>query len=95
VLKSLLALSNHNVTLKNKIVFAAVLIFLVALIAYIIQQHYIQSYRDSLTPVDFLILFIWPDFDFFKHSFLHDEIMRETILDSSTPPIFYTKAFLK
>ena len=85
MLKSLLALSNHNINLKNKIVFAAVLIFLVALIAYIIQQHYLQSYRDSLTPVDFLTLLTELDFDFVKHSFLHDRIMREVILDSSTP----------
>lgn len=67
MLKSLLTLSNDNITLKNKIAFAAVLIFLVAVITYLIQQHYFQSYRDSLTPVDSLILFTKPDFDFYKH----------------------------
>jgi hypothetical protein len=67
MLKSLLTLSNDNITLKNKIAFAAVLIFLVAVITYLIQQHYFQSYRDSLMPVDSLILFTKPDFDFYKH----------------------------
>jgi hypothetical protein len=55
VQKNLLTLSNDNITIKNKIVFAAVLIFIVAVIAYLIQQHYFQSYRDSLTPVDLLV----------------------------------------
>lgn len=54
--EDLLTLSNDNITLKNKMVFTAVLIFLVAIIAYLIQQYYFESYRDSLTPVDFLIL---------------------------------------
>lgn len=76
MLKSLLALSNDNITLKNKIVFTAVLIFLVSAIAYLIQQHYFESYRGSLTPVDFLILFTELDFNF--------DIMRETIVGSST-----------
>lgn len=64
--KSLLTLSNDNITLKNKIAFTAVIIFLVAIIAYLIQQHYFQSYRDSLTPVDYLILFTKPDLDFYN-----------------------------
>lgn len=55
VLESLLALSNDSIALRNKIVFAAVLIFLVTLIVYLIQQHYSMSYRDSLTPVDLLV----------------------------------------
>jgi hypothetical protein len=53
--KSLLTLSNGSITLKNKIVFTAILIFLVAIITYLIQQHYFQSYRDTLTPADLLI----------------------------------------
>jgi hypothetical protein len=52
VLESLLTLSNDSITLRNKIVFAAILIFLVTLIVYLIQQHYSVSYRDSLKPVD-------------------------------------------
>jgi hypothetical protein len=64
VLKSLLTLSNDNITLKNKIVFTAILIFLVAVVAFLIQQHYFESYRGSLTPVDFLILFTELDFNF-------------------------------
>lgn len=55
ILESILTLSNNNLTLKNKIVFAAVLIFLVALVAFLIQQNYFQSYRDSLTPADLLV----------------------------------------
>ena len=62
---SLMALSNDNITLKNKIVFVAVLIFLVTLIAYFIQQHYFQSYRDSLTPVDLLTSTI-PEFYYYE-----------------------------
>jgi hypothetical protein len=64
MLKSLLTLSNDNITLKNKIVFTAILIFLVAVVAFLIQQHYFESYRGSLTPVDFLILFTELDFNF-------------------------------
>jgi len=48
-------LSNDNIPLKNKIVFTAILIFLVAVITYLIQQHYFQSYRDSITPVALLV----------------------------------------
>jgi hypothetical protein len=59
-----LTLSNDNITLKNKIVFTAVLIFLIAVIAYLIQQHYFESYRDSLTKVDFLTLLTEINFDF-------------------------------
>jgi hypothetical protein len=55
VLESLLTLSNDSITLRNKIVFAAILIFLVTLILYLIQRHYSVSYRDSLTPVDLLV----------------------------------------
>lgn len=62
---SLMALSNDNITLKNKIVFVAVLIFLVTVIAYFIQQHYFQSYRDRLTPVDLLASTI-PEFYYYE-----------------------------
>jgi hypothetical protein len=47
-------LGNDNITLKNKIVFTAILIFLVAVIAYLIQQHYYNSFREGLMPVDLL-----------------------------------------
>jgi hypothetical protein len=77
---SFLTLSNDKITLKNKIVFAAILIFLVAAIAYFIQQHYFQSYRDSLTPVDFSILYAKQDHDLYELSFLCDKIIREAIL---------------
>jgi hypothetical protein len=49
-----MTLSNDNITLKNKIVFTAILIFLVAVIAYLIQQHYYKSFREGLMPVDLL-----------------------------------------
>lgn len=49
-----MTLSNDNITLKNKIVFTAILIFLVAVIAYLIQQHYYNSFREGLMPVDLL-----------------------------------------
>jgi hypothetical protein len=67
-----LTLSNDNITLKNKIVFAAVLIFLVAVVAFLIQQYYFQSYRDSLTPVDLLGSTI-PKFYYYE-SFYQEQI---------------------
>jgi hypothetical protein len=55
MLEGILTLSNDNLTIKNKIVFTAVLIFLVTVIAYLMQQYFFQSYRNSLTPVDLLV----------------------------------------
>jgi hypothetical protein len=50
-----MTLSNDNITLKNRIVFAAAIILLIAIIAYFIQQHYFNSVREGLMPVDFLL----------------------------------------
>jgi len=49
-----MTLSNDNITLKNKIVFTAILVFLFTVIAYLIQQHYYNSFREGLMPVDLL-----------------------------------------
>ena len=59
ILEGILTLSNDNLTIKNKIVFTAVLIFLVAVIAYLMQQYFFQSYRNSLTPVDLLVIYYY------------------------------------
>jgi hypothetical protein len=49
-----MTLSNDNITLKSKIVFTAILVFLVTVIAYLIQQHYYNSFREGLMPADLL-----------------------------------------
>ncbi|MPZ08416.1 MAG: hypothetical protein GEU26_18710 [Nitrososphaeraceae archaeon] len=59
-----MTLSNDNITLEKRITFAAVLILLVAVTAYFIQQHYYDSIRGGMIPVEFLVGFATPDFDF-------------------------------
>lgn len=61
--------------------FTAVLIFLVVVIAYLIQQqHYFQSYRDSLTPVDLLVS-TSPEFYYYESFYQEQiEIMLSSIL---------------
>jgi hypothetical protein len=49
-----MTLSNDNITLKSKIVFTAILVFLVTVIAYLIQQHYYNSFQEGLMPADLL-----------------------------------------
>jgi len=57
-------LSNNNIILKKRITFVAVLILLVAVIVYLIQQHYYDSIREGLIPVDFGVRFAPSNFDF-------------------------------
>jgi hypothetical protein len=61
-------------------IFAAVLIFLVTVIAYFIQQHYFQLQRDSLTQVN-LLVFTGPKFYYYE-SFNQEqiEVMSSSIL---------------
>lgn len=78
--KSLMTLSNDNITLKNKIVFTTILIIIVTVIAYLIQQHSFQSSRDSLTPVD-LFASTRPEFYYYESYYQeHIEIVSASIL---------------
>lgn len=59
-----MTLSEDGITLRDKAIFTGIIIILIVAIAILINQHYYESFRNTMIPVDFSIAFATPETDY-------------------------------